>query len=157
MPRLGGCACTGGIPFEIAGWGSSGVDGGDGCVDAFLTFSAFCCVGSLVGAGRDDEFGGLKGVYLGADFHRMRHVEGWWEKLLVGRRDVLGSCGYIRRFFKLFWIEFGADGMCGSWTTEWHFERTDGVLWWSLGGEVGQIPVGNGGLLGGAPILDDDF
>ena len=71
---MGSCACTGGIPFEIAGWGSSGVDGGDGCVDAFLTFSAFCCVGSLVGSGRDDEFGGLKGVYLGADIHRMRHV-----------------------------------------------------------------------------------
>ena len=78
-------------------------------------------------------------------------------RLLVGRCDVLGSCGYIRHFFKLFWIEFGADGMCGSWTTEWRFERTDGVLWGSLGGEVGQIPAGNGGLLGDAPLLDDDF
>ena len=77
----------------------------------------------------------------------MGEIVGW-------SSDVLGSCGYICRFFNLFWIEFGADG---SWTTEWHFERTDGVMWGSLGGEVGQIPVGNGGLLGGALRLDDDF
>ena len=63
---------------------------------------------------------------------------------MVGRRDVLGSWGYIRRFFSLFWIEFGADGVVGSWTTEWRFEKTDGVLWGSLDGRVGQVPAGKG-------------
>lgn len=29
-----------------------------------------------------------------------------------------------RRFFRLFGIELGADGVCGSWTTEWRFEKT---------------------------------
>ena len=146
LPGSGPSSGSGGIPFERL-VREHGIDGVEGCLDAFLTFSAFCCVNYLFSSTRGDEFGGLRGVYLGADIHRRRHVEGWWEKLLVGRGDVLGSCGYVRRFFSVFGIEFGAGGICGSWTSEWRFEVVNGAVWGSLGGKVGRVPqevVGGG-------------
>jgi len=146
LPGSGPSSGSGGIPFERL-VGEHRVDGVEGCLDAFLTFSAFCCVNYPFSSTRGDELGGLRGVYLGADIHRRRHVEGWWENFLVGRGDVLGSCGYVRRFFSVFGIEFGAGGICGSWTSEWRFEVVNGAVWGSLGGKVGRVPqevVGGG-------------
>ena len=74
----------------------------------------------------------------------MRHVKGWWENLLVGCREVLGSCGYICRCFCVFGIEFNAGGVCGSWTSEWQFEVVSGVVWGSLMGRVGRVSEGGG-------------
>ena len=157
LPGSGHSGGSGGIPFERL-VGEYRVDDVEGCLDAFLTFSAFCCVNYPFSGTQGDEFGGLRGVYLGADIHRRRHVEGWWDNLLIGRGDVLGSCGYVRRFFSVFGIEFGAGGICGSWTSEWRFEEVNGAVWGSLRGRVGRVPQGVvGGAAAGALIYDDVF
>ena len=114
----------------------------EGCLGSFLAFSGYACDWTVDGVAYNRDHGGQKGDYVGAVEHQRRHVVGWWQHLMMGDRCQLkGSSGYMRRFFRVFGVQFGLAGECRVYRSqEWSFKRSSPILWSSFSGGLGVAP-----------------